>query len=189
VDRAGKLLAARGFHVELFSLGKLDDALRLWWFFFGNVIGLELRQSTKGQESLLSPMLREFLEITAAESPVTLETFLNACVERDAVRTGILRQMREVPILLSPVASAPASRHGTGNYRAGDAHNYRDTMRFCQWLNLTGFPGLSLPLGRSPEGLPINVQLIGRPYEEELLLQVGQVLEQERGPWQPPPLP
>jgi len=45
---------------------------------------------------------------------------------------------------------------------------------------------LSLPLGRSPEGLPINIQLIGRPYEEELLLQVGQLLENERGPWPGP---
>ncbi len=188
VERAGKLLSARGFHVEPFSLPQLDAALRLWWFFFGNVIGLLLRQGTKSQESLLSPMLREFLEITAAESPVTLDSFMNACVERDAVRTAILRQMRDVPILLSPVSSAPAFRHGSGNYRTGDAHNYRDTMRFCQWLNLTGFPGLSLPLSHSPEGLPINVQLIGRPFEEDLLLQIGQLIEQDRGPWQPPPV-
>jgi aspartyl-tRNA(Asn)/glutamyl-tRNA(Gln) amidotransferase subunit A len=59
-------------------------------------------------------------------------------------------------------------------------------MRFCQWLNLAGFPGLSLPFGRSSNGLPINVQLIGRPHEEELLLAVAETLEQARGPWNPP---
>ena len=59
-------------------------------------------------------------------------------------------------------------------------------MRFCQWLNLAGLPGLSLPLGRSPEGLPINIQLIARPHEEELLLAVAAQLEHSRGPWQPP---
>ncbi len=96
--------------------------------------------------------------------------------------------MRNVPILLSPVSSAPAFLHGAGNYREGDPHNYRDTMRFCQWLNLAGFPGLSIPMSHSPEGLPINVQLIGRPNEDELLLEVGQILEQERGPWQAPPI-
>ena len=45
---------------------------------------------------------------------------------------------------------------------------------------------MSLPMGRSPEGLPINVQLIGRPYEEEILLRVAEMLEQARGAWQAP---
>lgn len=187
VNRAGKLLATQGFRVEEFTLDQLDAAVRLWWFFFGNATGLLLRLSTKGQESLLSPMLGEFLKITAAEPAVTLDSFVAACNERDTVRTNILRQMRDIPILLSPVSSGPAFRHGAGNYRAGDPYNYRETMRFCQWLNLAGFPGLSLPLGSSPEGLPINIQLIGRPYEEELLLHVGEILERERGPWQAPP--
>jgi amidase len=112
-----------------------------------------------------------------------------ACNARDAIRTDILNQLRDVPILLSAVASAPAFPHGSGNYRTGDPYNYRDTMRFCQWLNLTGFPGLSLPMGYSSEGLPINIQLIARPYEEDLLLKVARSLEQARGLWQSPPLP
>jgi len=137
---------------------------------------------------LLSPMLQEYLEVTAAEPGVTLESFMAACTERDVVRADLLRQLRDVPILLSPVSTAPAFRHGAGNYRAGDVHNYRDTMRHCQWLNLVGFPGLSLPFGQSPEGLPINIQLIARPHEEELLLGVAEALEQARGPWRRPPI-
>ena len=169
--------------MESFSLEKLDAALKLWWFFFGPVVGHLL----KGHESQLSPMLCEYLEITAAEPPVTLDSFLAACVERDAVRADLLHQMRDVPILLSPVSSAPAFLHGAGTYRSGYPHNYRETMRFCQWLNLAGFPGLSIPMGRSPEGLPIGVQLIGRPFEEDLLLRVAEKLEHARGPWQAPP--
>jgi len=188
VRRAGQLLGEQGFQVEPITLQGLDRALELWWFFFGPVIGELIRHSAKGQEELLSPMLREYLAITAAEPAVTLESFMTACTNRDLVRAEIIRQMKEVPILLSPVSSAPAFAHGAGNYRAGDAHNYRDTMRYCQWLNLTGFPGLSLPLGKSPEGLPINIQLIARPHEEELLLAVAESLEQARGPWQAPPV-
>jgi Asp-tRNA(Asn)/Glu-tRNA(Gln) amidotransferase A subunit family amidase len=187
VYRAGQLLTEQGFHVEPMKLQGLDRALELWWFFFGPVIGDLIRDSTKGQEELLSPMLREYLALTSAEPAVTLESLMGACTERDLVRAGLLRQLRDVAILLSPVSTAPAFKHGTGNYRAGDPHNYRDTMRYCQWLNLTGFPGLSLPLGKSPEGLPINVQLVGRPFEEELLLAVAETLEQARGPWQKPP--
>lgn len=186
VQRAGQLLNEQGFRVEPITLQGLDRALELWWFFFGPVIGDLIRHSAKGQEELLSPMLREYLAITAAEPAATLESFMTACTDRDLVRTEILRQMKDVPVLLSPVSSAPAFAHGAGNYRSGDAHNYRDTMRYCQWLNLAGFPGLSLPMGKSREGLPINIQLIGRPHEEELLLAVGESLEQARGPWQPP---
>ncbi len=186
VHRAGQLLGDQGFHVEPINLRGLDRALELWWFFFGPVIGDLIRHSTKGQEELLSPMLRECLAITAAEPVVTLESFMAACTNRDLVRAEILRQMMEVPILLSPVSSAPAFAHGAGNYRAGDAYNYRDTMRYCQWLNLTGFPGMSLPLGESLKGLPIDVQLIGRPHEEELLLAVAEALERGRGPWEAP---
>jgi Asp-tRNA(Asn)/Glu-tRNA(Gln) amidotransferase A subunit family amidase len=188
VQRAAHLLAANGFHVQPFALQKLDRALELWWFFFGPVVGDLLRQNFRGHESLLSPMLTAYLQATAAEPIPTLESFMTACTHRDLVRAVVLHQMRDVPVLLSPVSSAPAFRHGAGNYRPGDPHNYRDSMRFCQWLNLTGSPGVSLPLGRSAEGLPISVQLIGRPYEEELLLAVAESLEQARGPWQPPPL-
>ncbi len=56
------------------------------------------------------------------------------------------------------------------------------------WLNLAGFPGVSIPMGQSPEGLPIGVQLIGRPFEDELVLAVAEQLEAARGAWQPPPL-
>jgi Asp-tRNA(Asn)/Glu-tRNA(Gln) amidotransferase A subunit family amidase len=133
-------------------------------------------------------MFLEYLEAAQAEPKVTLESFQKACVDRDLVRASLLRQLRDVPILLSAVSTAPAFKHGAGNYRPGDPHNYRDTMRFCQWLNLAGFPGLSLPMGQSPEGLPINIQLIARPHEEELLLAVAAQLEQARGAWQPPQL-
>jgi Asp-tRNA(Asn)/Glu-tRNA(Gln) amidotransferase A subunit family amidase len=133
-------------------------------------------------------MFLAYLEATQTEPKVTLESFQKACIDRDLVRASLLRQLREVPILLSAVSTAPAFKHGAGNYQPCDPHNYRDTMRFSQWLNLAGFPGLSLPMGQSPEGLPINIQLIARPHEEELLLAVAAQLEQARGPWQPPPL-
>jgi Asp-tRNA(Asn)/Glu-tRNA(Gln) amidotransferase A subunit family amidase len=189
VRSAAQLLCDLDYRVEPLKMEKLDRALELWWFFFGPVIGDMIRHGAEKQEALLSPMLRDYLEVTAAEPAVALQSFMAACTERDAVRAEILRQMRDVPVLLSPVSTEPAFRHGEGNYRAGEVHNYRDTMRHCQWLNLAGFPGLSLPFGHTPEGLPINVQLIARPHEEELLLAVAETLEHARGPWQAPSLP
>jgi Asp-tRNA(Asn)/Glu-tRNA(Gln) amidotransferase A subunit family amidase len=186
--RAAQFLCDLQFQVEPLKLEKLQETIDLWWFFFGPVVSDLFRKATHGAEAQLSPMLRAYLEVTRAEPPVTLDSFLKACADRDLVRAGILRQLRNFPILLSAVSTEPAFQHGTGNYISGQPHCYRDTMRYCQWLNLTGFPGVSLPMGRSPEGLPINIQLIGRPHEEELLLAVAAQLEHARGSWQAPPL-
>ena len=131
-------------------------------------------------------MLREYLSHAMSGGPITLDSFIEACAERDLLRAKILRQMQEVPILLSPISSGPAFLHGGGNYRPGTG--YLDTMRYSQWLNLTGFPGASVPVGLSSEGLPIGVQIIGRPHEDELVLAVAERLEEARGPWQAPKL-
>jgi len=186
VQRAAKLLADQGFTLEPFRLDELDRALELWWFFFGPVIGQLLRKAVAGKEDQISPMLREYLSHATSGGPITLDSFIEACAERDLLRAKILRQMQEVPILLSPVSSGPAFLHGEGNYRP--VTGYRDTMRYSQWLNLTGFPGASVPLGLSNDGLPIGVQIIGRPFEDELVLSVAEAIEAGRGTWQPPPL-
>jgi Asp-tRNA(Asn)/Glu-tRNA(Gln) amidotransferase A subunit family amidase len=186
VGRAAKMLIDHGFRVEPFELTGLDRALELWWFFFGPVIAHLLRTRLAGLEAQLSPMLHEYLLNAASPDPLTLDQFIQACVDRDLLREEILRQMENVPVFLSPVSSTPAFRHGEGNYQPGTG--YRDTMRYSQWLNLTGFPGVSVPVAFSTQGLPIGVQLIGRPFEDELLLAIAEVLEQSRGPWQPPPL-
>jgi amidase len=188
LQKAEILLAGQGFAIEPLQLSGLDHALDLWWFFFGPVVGHLFEPTVKGHEDQLSPILREYFSYAVPESPVSLDALLSACAERDIVRAEILAQLRDVPILLSPVSSAPAFGHGEGTYRPGAEHCYRDTMRYSQWLNLTGFPGVSVPVGLSSEGLPIGVQVIGRPHEEELVLAVAERLEQARGPWQPPPL-
>jgi Asp-tRNA(Asn)/Glu-tRNA(Gln) amidotransferase A subunit family amidase len=185
VERAAKSLTERGFNVEPFRLDGLDRALELWWFFFGPVIGNLLRHSVAGHEDQISPILRDYLYYANSGDPITLNQFTKACADRDILRAEILRQMQDTPILLSPISSASAFRHGEGNYAPGTG--YRDTMRFSQWLNLTGFPGGSLPVALSNEGLPIGVQVIGRPFEDEMVLSVAEAIEQSRGPWEVPP--
>jgi amidase len=186
VEQAAKWLADCSFTIEIFRLDVLDRALDLWWFFFGPVIGHLFRQTVAGHEAEISPMFRQYLSYATSDNPVTLDQFIAACAERDLLRAKILRQMQDTPVLLSPVSSAPAFRHGEGNYKPGTG--YRDTMRHSQWLNLAGFPGVSVPVAHSNEGLPIGVQIIGRPFEEDLILKVAEAIEDARGPWQPPPL-
>jgi len=186
LQRAANDLAAQGFIVEPLRLQGLERAIELWWFFFGPAIAHLFQRSVAGQEEKLSAIFREYLQF--AEAPVTLDELLDACAERDVIRATILRQMGDVPILLSPVCTTTAFRHGEGTWRTGAKQCYRDTMRFSQWLNLTGFPGVSVPVSLSAEGLPIGIQVIGRPFEEELVLAVAERIENGRGPWQSPPI-
>jgi len=186
VQHAAKLLVDQGFTLEPFRLDGLDRALELWGFVCGPVIGHLLSKAVAAKEDQISPMLREYLSQATSGGPITLDSFIEACAERDLLRAKILRQMQEVPILLSPVSSGPAFLHGGGNYRPGTG--YLDTMRYSQWLNLTGFPGASVPLALSTEGLPIGVQIIGRPYEDELVLTIAERLEGACGPRQSPSL-
>jgi amidase len=63
-----------------------------------------------------------------------------------------------------------------------------DAMSYTQWFNLLGNPGVVVPVGESPEGLPIAVQVVGQPNAEELVLKIASVLEQVVGPYKQAPM-
>jgi Asp-tRNA(Asn)/Glu-tRNA(Gln) amidotransferase A subunit family amidase len=188
VRQTAQLLAYSGFELEPFRLRNLERVLELWWFFFGTVVGELFQGEIRGREELLSPVFRDYLEAAwpAGSKPMSMLQFVGICAARDRERERLLETMREVPILLSPVCAAPAFRHGEGGYMGGV--RYRESMRHSQWLNLAGFPGVTVPMARSGEGLPIGVQIIGRPFEDELVLDIAERLEEARGPWSGPTL-
>jgi len=59
--------------------------------------------------------------------------------------------------------------------------NYLDAWSYCEWFNLLGMPAASVPVGSSPEGLPIGVQVVAKPWEEEQVLAVSEAIEKECG--------
>jgi|CZKY01.1.fsa_nt_gi amidase len=192
VGRAASLLLSCGFRVESFRPEGLEEARQLWWEFFGTAGGMILDPMLRGHESELSPMLREFHAWTKA-TPARLiasqpgESLLAAWLGRDAVREKILLQMRKYPVLICPTAAIPAFRHGEREWQVeGKTVKYLDAWSYCEWFNLLGFPAAVVPMGYSEEGLPIGVQIVGRPWQEEVVLAVAAKLERERGPWQAP---
>jgi Asp-tRNA(Asn)/Glu-tRNA(Gln) amidotransferase A subunit family amidase len=187
VHAAADALKRAGFTVEPFRPEGLEQARRLWWQFFGIAGGMLLGPMTKGREADLSPMLKQFSSWVAAESAHTGETLLDTWIMRDVLRIEIFSQMREYPILLCPVASIPAFRHGERSWSIdGQIVEYLDAWSYTEWFNLLGNPAAAVPVGRSNEGLPIGVQIIARPWEEELVLAVAAELEAQRGVWQAP---
>ena len=143
---------------------------------------------TKGRESELSPILKEFNGWVAAEAPHTAESLLDTWIERDLLRSQIFEQMEKFPVLLCPVASIPAFRHRERHWQI-DAQRveYLDAWSYCEWFNLLGMPAVAVPLSHSLEGLPIGVQIAARPWGEELALTVAGIIEAGVGEKQYPP--
>ena len=64
-----------------------------------------------------------------------------------------------------------------------EMQSYIDWMQSCSIISLTGFPALSLPLGFSRQGLPVGVQIIGKPHAETAVLQLAKTLELHHPVW------
>ena len=189
VRTAAERLRGAGFQVEHFRPEGLEEARLLWKKFFVTAGGMLIRPMFHGREHDLSPVLRQFLEWSAEEPPLTGETLLDSWISRDTLRARFLAQMREYPILLCPAAAISAFRHGERAWLIeGKTVNYLDAWSYTEWFNLLGNPAAVVPVSRSGEGLPIGVQIIGRPWREEQVLAVAAALEAQGGAWTAPPL-
>ncbi|MGB0078945.1 MAG: amidase, partial [Candidatus Sulfotelmatobacter sp.] len=189
VRTVAEALRSAGFQVEHFRPDGLEEARQLWHQLFLVAGGMLLRPMFKGRESDLSPILKQFLEWSAAEPPLTGEALLGVWIERDRLRARFLRQMQQYEILLCAAAAIPAFRHGERSWQVeGKTVHYLDAWSYTEFFNLLGNPAVVVPVGHSSEGLPIGVQIVGRPWEDEQVLAVAAVLEKECGTWKIPPL-
>jgi Asp-tRNA(Asn)/Glu-tRNA(Gln) amidotransferase A subunit family amidase len=187
VQDAAQELRKQGFDVRAFRPQGLEQARKLWELFFVRCGAMFEEPLVRGQEEKLSPAFRDFLERAHAAGPLTAEELLNAWAEADIIRGKLLEQMREFRLLLCPVCSVPAFRHGERSWTIdGQQVEYLDAMRYTQWFNLLAAPAAVVPVARSLEGLPIGVQVAGRPFEDEVVLKVASLIDHEFG-YRPPP--
>ena len=93
-----------------------------------------------------------------------------------ALRVRFLDKMRDGAVLLLPVFPTTARRHG---FSWGPYGGLACTAVF----NALGFAAVAVPMGLSGAGLPLSVQIVARPGEDEAALAVAAVLEREFGGW------
>jgi aspartyl-tRNA(Asn)/glutamyl-tRNA(Gln) amidotransferase subunit A len=104
------------------------------------------------------------------------------------VRTLIKRDFESVfdngaDAILTP--STPSAAFGLGEKSGGDPVEMYLNDVFTVTVNMAGLPGISVPGGLSEEGLPLGLQLIGRPFDEETLFSLAEVIEQAAGKFSP----
>ncbi len=126
------------------------------------------------------PWLLQRLE---AARPLPVGEFTGVLEEVDAFRSAMLGFIERYDAILCPAAAFPAPEHrGLHEEETTPLASYTNTY------NLTGWPGAVVRGGSSPDGLPIGVQVVARPWREDVALAVARKLEQALGGWQPPAL-
>src|ERR1700716_2601393 len=104
------------------------------------------------------------------------------------VRTLIKKDFEDcfasgVNAILTP--ATPSAAFGIGEKGADPVEMYLNDI-FTVTVNMAGLPGIAVPAGKDAQGLPLGLQLIGRPFDEETLFSLGEVIEQAAGRFTPP---
>ena len=132
--------------------------------------------------SEIHPFVQQFGEILRPHALTTAE-FGGLLVRWDMFRSTLLSFIEKYDVIICPVCATPAWRHSSTiteeQFVAGS---------YSMTYNLTGWPGAAVRGGTSPEGLPIGVQVVARPWREDVALAVAQQLETVLGGWQRPNL-
>ncbi|MGC1250772.1 MAG: amidase family protein, partial [Xanthobacteraceae bacterium] len=111
-------------------------------------------------------------------------------LQAQKVRTLIKRDFEKcfgegIDAILTP--ATPSAAFANGEKGGADPIEMYLNDIFTVTVNMTGLPGISVPSGLDAQGLPLGLQLIGRPFEEEALFTLGTVIEQAAGNFKPEP--
>jgi amidase len=180
VEAAAAAVAATGAALRREVPPGLDEAWRAWFDVISSdghawLARLIAAAGTPGHGSYDTRGWVSFDEPAAADE-------LTARLERaDAARSRLLRWFHGADVIVCPAMPQPAIRHGESN-AAWFGDTYSDVH------NLTGWPAVVVRAGASATGLPIGVQVIAKPWREDVALAVARVIETATGGWRLPPL-
>jgi amidase len=128
------------------------------------------------------PLLRRWLERLDAYR-TDIGGFQAYWSEWDLYQTEMLAFLSNYDVILCPAYTQAALPHGTSQSDE-NFHGFSHTMAY----NLAGWPAAVVRCGESPEGLPIGIQVVARPWREDVALAVAGWLEKEFGGWREPPV-
>jgi Asp-tRNA(Asn)/Glu-tRNA(Gln) amidotransferase A subunit family amidase len=188
VREAARVLEGLDVPVEPFVPKGLERTPQLWWFFFAELPAQFLRELLSGREHEAHWTGTELLNRVPHDMHISSRTVVENLGMRDRMRYTMLQQMNECRVLLTPACSIPAFPHRERRWVLdGREVELIEAMRPATPLNLLGLPGLVIRFHVTADGLPVGIQLVGRPWDEELLLELAVRMEEARGPFPAPP--
>ena len=91
-------------------------------------------------------------------------------------------------LFIAPVGAVPAFRHeeyGRVEVEGRSVPTF-SAFSYAHAANVFDLPAASVPAGRDASGLPVGVQVVGRPHDERRVLAAARLIEEALGGWQPP---
>ena len=175
VEAAARMLAEDGASVEEERLPGVESSLDLWLAIFRADGGVTVREYLR---SLGTEEMHPSMAWTQDSPAVSAPQYARLLAEWNAFRTRSLSWMEDrYDIMLCPAHATPAV-----------PHEEMERFRYTYPYNLLGWPAGVVRCGSDPEGMPIGVQVVGRPWQEAAVLAVAGVLEESLGGWQAPPI-
>ena len=187
VERAAQALSDAGLAIENVLPPGIDRGHELWLKLFSRASVVQLRNVYAGNEERAGEFVRWRLATADDTRAQTIDEYINSWLERDRLREQLLEWMEDRPLLVAPVGATPALKHETHKVTVGDQtlSSFR-AFSYAQAFNVFDLPVVVVPAGRSTEGLPIGVQIVGRPFAEAMVLDAAAIVEAALGGWQIP---
>ena len=189
VAEAADLLSSLGHEVEEVDAPWAgEDLLSVFTMVFGTPVGMAMVfggmvTGREPSEELVEPLTWMMWNGLKERGPVD---YLLARTQLTAYSRAIVALWDDYDVVLTPALAEPPVRIGEIDSCSDEPwEDFRRSGQFTPYtaiFNVTGQPAISLPLTRTESGLPIAVQLAGRPADEATLLRLGAQLEAER-PW------
>jgi amidase len=184
VKKTVKVLSDLVMSVEENCPKEIERTYDIWW-------GLASADRGAGVQAILKLAgttelhlyMKRFLDVQLAAKPMVPSDFGSLILEWDTFCSAMTRFFENYDVIICPVIAFPAQEHGFIMQKDKDLG-----FSYCFTYNLTGWPAVVVRGGTSPEGLPIGVQVVARPWREEVALAVAQHIETALGGWQPPSL-
>jgi amidase len=143
--------------------------------------GLRMLLMLSGTDETHALMTR-LLEVLSTSRMTTAE-LVGLVFQLDAWRSAMLSFMRDYDLIICPPCARTAMPHGT----TFDEDNQL-VFSYSMIYNMTGWPGAVVRASTSPEGLPVGVQLVARPWRDDVALAAAAEVERATGGWQRPRL-
>jgi amidase len=183
VERAAAAMRDAGMNVKEERPPGFESATDLWLRLCSRETQRIVCSAYKGREDEAGHAAKLIIDSAAASVPQTLDDFHNAWCERDKARSMLLDWMETTPLVVAPVGAITAFGHDANRRFTAEGKRFGlfRAFGYAQAANVFDLPAISVPVGRTREGLPIGVQVIGRPLEEWQVLAAAHVLESAVG--------